>query len=111
MGGVVIFLYVAHQRIERQRHLRAIAPLFQERPHVTIENILTDPDIPHIAWDSIKVGERIGKGASGLVTSGLWDLGGGNQVKVAMKELLIGFDGVDEVVIIEFLREVKLMSA
>ena len=32
-------------------------------------------------------------------------------MKIAMKELLIGFDGVDEVVIIEFLREVKLMSA
>ena len=96
--GVVIFLYVAHQRIERQRHLRAIAPLFHERPHVTIESticyfsflspfpshthgglpvdILTDPDIPHIAWESIQVGERIGKGASGLVTSGMWDMYG-----------------------------------
>jgi serine/threonine protein kinase len=33
------------------------------------------------------------------------------KVKIAMKELLIGFELLDESIIEEFLREIKLMSA
>jgi hypothetical protein len=36
-------------------------------------DILSDPAIKRIIWSDITVGSAIGKGASGLVTSGVWN--------------------------------------
>jgi hypothetical protein len=37
-----------------------------------ITEILSDPAIKRIPWNEITVGPAIGKGASGLVSKGVW---------------------------------------
>src|SRR3990167_6171165 len=37
-----------------------------------ITDILSDPLIKHIPWSEITLGRHIGKGASGLVSAGIW---------------------------------------
>jgi hypothetical protein len=88
VGGLMILHFVQKERQKRVL-MRATMPRFKDRPNLTIESaphpshlvftlmrlkgILADPEIPRVPWEQITMGERIGKGASGLVTSGTWD--------------------------------------
>ena len=47
-------------------------PDFIGKSAPTLEDILNDPDIPRLAWEEVVIGERIGKGASGIVSKGIW---------------------------------------
>ena len=47
-------------------------PDFTERPSLTLDDILNDPAICRLPWEDIEIGEAIGKGASGLVSKGIW---------------------------------------
>lgn len=49
-------------------------PDFAGRPSLTLEDILNDPAIPRLTWEEIEIGKAIGKGASGLVSKGIWTM-------------------------------------
>lgn len=53
---------------------------------ITLEDLLSDPEIPSIPWDSIQLGNRIGHGATGLVLDGFWQ-NGTNLIDIALKEV------------------------
>jgi len=44
-----------------------------------------DPEIPHIPWREIQVGEVLGHGASGIVSKGVWT----NGVYVSMTTMIL----------------------
>ena len=47
-------------------------PDFTGRPSLTLDDILNDSAIPRLKWEDVEVGDVIGKGASGLVSRGIW---------------------------------------
>jgi len=72
-------------------------------------DILNDPQIPHINWKEIQMGDRIGLGASGCVYQGVWNpLDDKEPVDIALKELLFGITELNDN-LQEFLVEIKLM--
>ena len=67
-----VILKVRSEKRRRKRKQSIIVPDFMGKPSLTLQDILNDPDIPRLQWDEIKIGETIGKGASGLVSRGVW---------------------------------------
>lgn len=39
---------------------------------MTIADLLSDPDIPRLQYADIELGKAVGRGAYGLVSSGVW---------------------------------------
>ena len=65
-----------HLEIRRKLKYDRLAALeipdFSQRPSLTLEEILNDKSIPHLKWEEVEIGSPIGKGASGLVSEGIW---------------------------------------
>lgn len=81
-----------------------------EMHDITLENLLSDPDIPNIPWNDIEPGERIGIGATGIVLSGCWQKDTTTLLDVALKEILIGNQNfIDGTILANMLVEIKLM--
>ena len=57
----------------KSHHRKCATPFSLGFTLMRLKGILADPEIPRVPWEQITMGERIGKGASGLVTSGTWD--------------------------------------
>lgn len=55
-----------------KRQAIEIPDFFSKENSLTIQDILTDPDISVLSWNEITILEAIGKGASGLVSKGIW---------------------------------------
>lgn len=75
---------------------------------------MNDSSIPRIPWEEVKISDRIGVGASGIVSKGVWEhySKSGELITqdIATKELLYGHEiEIDPQVLDEFLKEVKLM--
>ena len=47
-------------------------PTYTAEGSDTVTDILSDPDIHRIPWHQLEIGERIGIGASGIVTAARW---------------------------------------
>jgi serine/threonine protein kinase len=93
-----------------QQQWRAI-PEFQSKPNMSLRDILNDPDIRVIPWRELEIGERIGAGASGTVSKGVWRSSLLDMTRdVAIKQLIHGTQ-IYEDKMREFLVEIKLMSA
>jgi len=86
-------------------------PDFDARPKVALIDILNDPEIKHIPWNELTLGEPIGQGASGLVSRGFWAQPNGKAQPIAFKELLGTMKEMPPDMIKEFLVEIKFMSA
>lgn len=93
--------------------------------HVFLD-ILHDPAIPRLLFEEIEVKKVIGKGASGLVSSGIWKpkfvcffcffsvfltflSRDGPELEIALKELLLGVQDLGFEALEEFLMEIKFM--
>jgi len=102
------------QKIRKQAKLMELEiPDFLETPAPTLIEILSDPAIKRIPWEEITVGTAIGRGASGLVSKGVWTKKAKNSKArdIALKELICGLSEFSPEVLVEFLKEIKLMSA
>ena len=89
-------------------------PDFDERPKVTLEEILNDPSILVIPWEHLEEKERLGVGAGGVVYSGSWFVGGSKEIirNVALKQVLLCRpENLSADLMHQFLVEIKLMSA
>lgn len=105
-----LFVTHRHQNGPPDRYV-GLLPDFDRSKDVTIYDILNDPQIPVIPWEEFTKQERIGIGGSGIVWRGEWRNAKGDVRGVAMKQLLFGIDNITEKLVVEFLREIKLMSA
>lgn len=94
------------QKLKEQQELL----YFDEDSIITIADIRKDPTIPNINWKEINLIERVGRGASGLVWSAKWNRGNGEE-DIAVKELLVGVDRMEQKNLREFLCEIKIMSS
>jgi serine/threonine protein kinase len=87
---------------------------FHKISKMTLKDLLNDPDIPHIPWGDIEIGERIGVGATGIVYQGTWsDSGQGFAHKpVALKQLSLRNQALNNITVLkDILMEIKLMCA
>jgi serine/threonine protein kinase len=80
----------------------------------TLRDILSNPKINYIPIDAIRITGKLGAGAMGSVSSGIWSrsraLGSAEDIPVAIKELHAIFDFTDDVVQ-EFMKEIVVTSA
>ena len=69
--GTILAVY--YRRKWKKDRLNALEiPDFSERPSLTLADVLNDSSIPQLRWQDVKIGMVIGKGASGLVSQGVW---------------------------------------
>jgi serine/threonine protein kinase len=105
---LVVAVYF-RKRKEPEYHNYGKLPDFHEK-QLTLEEVLNDPNIPHIAWNTIERGKRIGIGGSGIVWQATMREGDSSRM-VALKQLLFGLDNIQEDILQEFLREIRIMNA
>ena len=88
-------------------------PDLERKPLVSLDGILNDPEIPHIRWEEIVILDRIGMGANGIVSRGVWTpkTKGKTKKEIALKELFVEeTELANPVTIEEFLIEIKFLS-
>ena len=112
------------KKYKRYKLLRTMIPDLERKPLVSLESILNDKDIPHISWNELQIRDRIGVGANGIVSRGLWfpeskktlkkyqksknDPNGG--IEIAVKELLVEqIELLNPITLEEFLIEIKFL--
>jgi len=80
----------------------------------TLKDILNNPNINYIPLEQIHITGKLGSGAHGAVSSGIWrkpkPLGGFEEMPVAIKELHAIFEMTDDVMQ-EFMVEIAVTSA
>lgn len=125
---VVILMSGYFYHLQRKREKRGldygeVPDFLDEKPKVTLQEILDDPNIKIIPWEELEVKERLGQGAEGVVYRGLWheqadeadkkaDKKAGGTRDVALKQVLLGRpEFVTGELMHAVLVEIKLMSA
>ena len=72
--------------------------------------ILSDPEIKRLPFSELQITKRLGAGAFGIVHRATYrPAGSAPEQVVAMKELQMNIGMMDEFVLQEFLKEIKLM--
>jgi Protein tyrosine and serine/threonine kinase len=102
------FGVVFWRRRQRLRAFRYFEIPDVGKPQVTLANLLDDPSVRKVDWDSIEMGELLGSGASGQVFAATM-----NGARVAVKRTHLGRGGAeqsDEELVGEFLLEIKILS-
>lgn len=109
---VVILMhhYRERQRIAEESYYEDLEIADDIMNKTSLEDILNDPAITRIPWEELEMGERIGRGASGIVSSAVWRHNG-EEIEVAMKELTLQLEEMDEQAAQDFLVEIRLMNA
>jgi hypothetical protein len=69
---------------------------------------LKDPEIPNILWTQITELEQIGRGATAVVSRGVWRRSKGDEVPVALKKMLLPLDGMTDPEVEVVALEIKL---
>lgn len=111
---VVLFSFCfrcSKKKIKRKRLLALEIPDFsinRDKPF-TLDDILEDSTIPRLDWNNVLISDVIGKGASGLVSKGIWKQSNKNEKQIALKELVFGFQDFGMEVLDEFFIEIKFM--
>lgn len=77
----------------------------------SLEALLNDPDIMRIPWGDLELLQRIGNGASGIVSSAHWHMKDGEVRDVALKELTLEVQHLGDKAAQDFLVEIRLMHA
>ena len=79
------------------------------KKEISLEDLLNDPDIPHIPWNQIEEGNRIGYGSTGIVLEGMW-MTETLLREVALKEILYGNQlFTDGAILATISMEIRLM--
>ena len=136
LAGIALFLLILilcifccvfgkfiRKRYRRFKKMRTLIPDLERKPMVSLESILSDPKIPHIKWEEIVIKDRIGMGANGIVSRGIWKPKNKSLLKkyqtkdkskdyieIAVKELLMEqVELLNPVTLEEFLIEIKFL--
>ena len=76
----------AYNRYRRLRNRRTALPLLMEKPNLSVLEILNDPDINVIPYDSLHIEAVIGQGGQGVVWKATCHDEDGTEMNVAVKE-------------------------
>ena len=71
VSSFIVWRYIKKRNRRRMQSLEI--PDFTGKPSLTIEDILNDANIPRLHWREITIEKTIGKGASGIVSKGVWN--------------------------------------
>ena len=115
---IVAVIGCGSYKVIRKRYVKFILkrieiPDLERKPTVSLDSVLNDPEIPHIPWEELIILDRIGMGANGIVSRGVWRPKGKRlkKVEIALKELLVEQEELlNPVVLEEFLIEIKFLS-
>jgi serine/threonine protein kinase len=113
---IIIGLFAVF-RLRKKHHQYRLAHLEipdfgTNRPVISLEQLLQDQTIPRIPFEQLEITKRLGMGAAGVVHQAKWSPDLPKEPRdVAIKELILSVEDLDECSLQDFIMEIKLMSA